>query len=396
MKKKLLFVLPSLVSGGAEKSLVSLLQTIDPSRYDVDLFLFRREGLFLPLVPSHVRVTDAGEMYAVFDGDARNAVLYFLKRGKPVTALRRVLYGRAQRLPEERRVAAGWKYLSRLLPRLSGYDAAVGYLEGTSTYFVLDNVDAKQKLSFLHTDYDRIASQKDLDERYYARLDMLFGVSDVCTRKAEVYFPFLRGKTRTMHNIISAELIRKMAEEPCDLPTDVPTVLTVARLSPPKGIDLAVQACAVLQKRGVSFRWRHIGAGELRAEIEEQIRGAGVEDTFILLGERSNPYSYMRACTVYVQPSRFEGKSIAVDEAKALCKPIVVTDFGTVRDQITDGVNGRIVPQKAEDLADAIETLLHDGAMRQAFSESLRGEHVGNTDEINKLYSVLETEKNEG
>ena len=76
--------------------------------------------------------------------------------------------------------------MSRLLPRLSGYDAAVGYLEGTSTYFVLDNVDAKQKLSFLHTDYDRIASQKDLDERYYARLDMLFGVSDVCTRKAEL------------------------------------------------------------------------------------------------------------------------------------------------------------------------------------------------------------------
>lgn len=396
MKKKLLFVLPSLVSGGAEKSLVSLLQTIDPSRYDVDLFLFRREGLFLPLVPPFVRVTDAGETYTVFDGGATDAVLYFLKRGKIVTALRRVLYGRAQRLPEERRVSVSWKYLSRMLPHLSGYDAAVGYLEGTSTYFVLDNVKAKQKLSFLHTDYDRIAVQKNMDARYYARLDLLFGVSDVCTQKAEAYFPFLRGKTRTMHNIISAELIRKMSDEPCDLPTDVPAVLTVARLSPPKGIDLAVQACAALQKRGVTFRWYHIGAGELRAQIEEQIRSEGAEDTFILLGERSNPYSYMRACTVYVQPSRFEGKSIAVDEAKALCKPIVVTDFGTVRDQITDGVNGRIVPQTAEGLADAIEALLTDGARRQTFCENLRDEHVGNTEEIEILYSVLETEKNEG
>ena len=396
MKKKLLFVLPSLVSGGAEKSLVSLLQTIDSSRYDVDLFLFRREGLFLPLVPPFVRVTDAGELYAVFDGNAKNAVLFFLKRGKFVTALRRVLYGRSQRLPTEQSAQIGWKYLSGMLPRLSGYDAAVGYLEGTSTYFVLDNVEAKQKLSFLHTDYDRIAAQKDMDARYYARLDMLVGVSDVCTQKAEAYFPFLRGRTRTMHNIISAELIRKMADEPCDLPTDVPAVLTVARLSPPKGIDLAVQACAVLQKRGVPFRWYHIGAGELRAEIEEQIRSEGVEDTFILLGERSNPYAYMRACTVYVQPSRFEGKSIAVDEAKALCKPIVVTDFGTVRDQITDGVNGHIVPQTAEGLADAIEALLTDGALRQTFCENLRNEHVGNTEEIEILYSVLETEKNEG
>ena len=389
MKKKLLFVLPSLVSGGAEKSLVSLLQTIDPSRFDVDLFLFRREGLFLPLVPAHVRVLDGGETYARFDGDARSAILFFLKRGKPLTAWRRLQYGRAQKRPEARRIAASWKYLSRVLPRLSGYDAAIGYLEGTSTYFALDNVHAAKTLAFLHTDYDRIASQQKMDARYYARLDTLFGVSDVCTQKAERYFPCLRGKTATMHNIISARLIQTMAQDECDLPTDVPSVLTVARLSPPKGIDLAVRACALLRRRGVPMRWYHIGAGELRADVEALIRDEQAEADFILLGERSNPYAYMRACDVYVQPSRFEGKSIAVDEAKALAKPIVVTDFGTVHDQISDGVNGLIVPQTPEAIADAVQKLLSDSALRNTLCAGLRAEAVGNTEEIEILYSAL-------
>ena len=395
MKKKVLFVLPSLRSGGAEKSLVSLLQTIDPARYDTDLFLFRREGLFLPLVPEYVRVLDGGETYARFDGSAKSAILYYLKHGKFLTAVRRILYGSAQRLPDAQRALKSWKYLSRMLPRLSGYDAAVGYLEGTSTYFVADNVKGGQKISFLHTDYDRIASQQAADARCYAQMDVLVGVSDLCTQKAEQVFPFLRGRTRTMHNIISAELIRKMAESPCDLPpADVPTVLTVARLSPPKGINLAVQACALLVRRGVKFRWVHIGSGELHDQIVQQICDAGVQNTFLLLGERSNPYSFMRACDVYVQPSRFEGKSIAVDEAKALAKPIVVTDFGTVRDQITDGVNGVIAPQTPEGIADALQSVLANGALRKTLCENLRAETIGNTEEIEVLYSILE--ENEG
>ena len=382
MKKKLLFVLPSLGSGGAEKSLVSLLQTIDPARFDVDLLLFRREGLFLPLVPAFVRVMDGGENYAHFDSAAKSSILYFLKRGKLLTAWRRLLYGRAQKLPPAKCVSASWRLLSRVLPRLSGYDAAIGYLEGTSTYYVLDNVVARQKFSYLHTDYDRIASQKNMDARYYARLDRLFGVSELCTQKAEAYFPFLRGKTATMHNIISARLIETMARDACDLPTDVPSILTVARLSPPKGVDRAVQACSLLRRRGVRVRWYHIGAGELHDEIESLIHTENVEQDFILLGERSNPYAYMRACDVYVQPSRFEGKSIAIDEAKALAKPIVATDFGTVRDQVTNGVNGLIVPQSPESIADAIQTLLSDDLLRQTLCGNLRAEKIGNAEEI--------------
>lgn len=387
MKKKLLFVLPSLRSGGAEKSLVTLLQTMDATRFEVDLLLFRREGLFLPLVPAWVRILDGGEAYSVFDGSIKKAVLYFLKRGKLRAALCRLLYARAQSDPKK-----AWKYLSRVLPEpTEQYDAAVGYLEGTATYFVADCVKAKKKITFLHTDYDRIVSQKSMDAPYYERMDALVGVSEQCCEKAIAHFPFLSGKAVTMHNIVSPAVIGAMARQGDGLcrESNETMLLTVGRLSPPKGIDLAVQACAILTERGRNIRWYHIGIGELQAQIETLIRERHVQERFILLGERSNPYPYTASCDIYVQPSRFEGKSIAIDEAKCLAKPIVVTDFGTVHDQIEDGVNGVIAPMTAEGIADAVERLLRSPELCQSLSEYLQKEPLGNESEIEKLYALL-------
>ena len=387
MKKKLLFVLPSLRSGGAEKSLVTLLQTMDATRFEVDLLLFRREGLFLPLVPDWVRILDGGEAYRIFDGSVRNALIYFLKRRNIRMALNRLLYAGAHGDPKK-----SWKYLSRVLPRPNEqYDAAVGYLEGTATYFVADCVRAKKKITFLHTDYDRIVSQKSLDAPYYERMDAFVGVSEQCCEKAIAHFPFLAGKAVTMHNIVSPAVIGAMARQGDGLcrESNETMLLTVGRLSPPKGIDLAVEACALLRQRGRNIRWFHIGIGELQTQIEALIREKRLEQCFVLLGERSNPYPYVASCDIYVQPSRFEGKSIAIDEAKCLAKPIVVTDFGTVHDQIQDGVNGLIAPMSPEGIAEAVERLLDSPKICADLCANLHSEKLGNEEEIEKLYALL-------
>ena len=390
MKKKLLFVIPSLRSGGAEKSLVTLLQLLDETRFDADLLLFRREGLFLPQVPQWVRVLDAGTDYTAFDSPVSDSLRYFLRRGKCVKAFRRLLYGRVMRGDPEKVPQLSWKYISRFLPRLGGYDAAIAYLEGTSTYYVVDCVQAKKKLAFLHTDYDRLLARRDMDAPYYRQIDCLIGVSQACTKKAEEVFPFLCGRTATMHNLIAPQVLRAMAEADEPFPQDgVPNLLTVGRLSEPKGIDLAVGACGELKRRGVRLRWYHLGVGELQREIETQIAAEDVRDCFFLLGERENPYPYFRHCDVYVQPSRFEGKSIAVDEAKCFARPIVVTDFGTVRDQITDGVNGLIAQKTPQSIADTVERLLEDAALRQTLTDNLLAGEIGNCAEIETLYALL-------
>ena len=390
MKRKLLFVIPSLRSGGAEKSLVTLLQLLDYARFDVDLLLFRREGLFLSQVPPQVRVLSAGAAYAAFDSPPAVSLRYFLCRGRLISAVRRLLYGCVMRSSSPKQLQQSWKYISRFLPRLSGYDAAIAYLEGTSTYYVVDRVQANKKIAFLHTDYARLRRFQGMDAQYYPKIDRLIGVSPACTEKAQEAFPFLRGKTATMQNLIAPSVLHSMGDAHVPLPQDgVPNLLTVGRLSEPKGIDLAVKASGALMRRGVRFRWYHIGVGELQQQIEALIAEQDAASCFFLLGEQENPYPYFKQCDIYIQPSRFEGKSIAVDEAKCFARPIVVTDFGTVRDQIADGVNGLICEKTPQSIADAVERLLREPALRQKLTENLLREKTGNAQEIETLYALL-------
>ncbi len=392
MKKSLLFVLPSLESGGAQKSLVTLLRLTDYEKYDVDLLLFRKEGLFLDLLPERVNVIEADKDYLMFDSGAVGGIKYFLKNGKLSVAVSRILYGRAQRMSDEKRIEKSWKYLSRVMPKPEkSYDAAIGYLEGTSTYYIADFVKADKYVSVLHTDYDRILCQKKTDGKYYRKMDVLIGVSEKCTEKAVRYFPFLQGRTATVYNIISPTLIKEMAKEECEFPKkgDSKVILTVGRMSEPKGIDTAVSACSELVGRGYDIKWYHIGTGEDEEKIKAKIQKLSLSDRFILLGEQSNPYKFISRCDIYVQPSRFEGKSIAVDEAKALKKPIVVTDFDTVFDQIEDSVNGIITHKDHVSVADGVERLINDFSLREALCGNLMNEKVGNEEEIERFYSLI-------
>ncbi len=394
MKKNLLFIMPSLHSGGAEKSLVTLLSLLDRGRYNVDLLLFRNEGLFLGQVPDYVNVIEAKEDYRYFDGSLSAAMKHFLLRGAFHKAVKRLLYSAAlYGRDEKRKNRLAWRYLSGCLPRLPRvYDASIGFLEGTAIYFCIDKTNAARHIGWLHTDYDRISEQKGMDEPYFRRLDELVGVSAKCCEKAEAAFPFLKGKTVVIENIISREIIESMAEgeNVYDKTNGETVILTIGRLSPPKGIDLAVLTCAELKKRGRRIKWYHIGKGELYDEIKALAVNSGVENDFIFLGERGNPYPYIKQCDIYVQPSRFEGKSIAVDEVKCLSKPLVVTNFSTVVDQITDGVNGLIAEMTPESVADKVCALIDDPALAKKLSGNLKRENVGNENEIEKLYRLIE------
>ena len=110
-----------------------------------------------------------------------------------------------------------------------------------------------------------------------------------------------------------------------------------------------------------------------------------------LLGLKENPYPYIANSLLYVQPSKFEGKSIAIDEAKILLKPIVTTNFPTVYDQITHGETGLISEMNPTALANEIEKLLIDENLRNKFAENLSKENWGTESEIEKLYQLIES-----
>ncbi len=393
MKKKILFVIPSLRSGGAEKSLITLLTLFDYEKYDVDLLCFRQEGLFYDKIPAEVNVITDTKDYEMFDGSVKSAVKYFFKKGKISAIVDRLKYVKSYSEPDaflkEKKM---WALLKKQLPEITThYDVAVGYLEGIASYFAAENINADKKICYVHNDFKKLGLNKKINRELFRKCDKVVTVSQVCLDSLTNEFPELKEKFIVVENITSPRLLKKSSIEGNVFEADdgKTVLLTVGRFAPQKGIDLAVKACAELKKRGRQIKWYHIGTGELKAEIEALIKELNLSDSFILLGERANPYPYIGQCDIYVQPSRYEGKSIALDEAKCLEKPIVTTDFTTVFDQFTDGVNGIICEMNEKDMADKIEMLIDDKKLKKTLCENLSSEKTGNEDEIEKFYGLL-------
>lgn len=140
------------------------------------------------------------------------------------------------------------------------------------------------------------------------------------------------------------------------------------------------------------MKWFIIGYGspEIEQQVKEEIRKEGMEEHVILLGKQSNPYPYIRTCDIYVQPSRYEGKSITVREAQILCKPVIVTHYPTAPSQVQDGVDGVIVPLEREACAEAMIKVIRDEKLLSSLTEYLSEHDYGNESEIEKIYKLCE------
>ena len=114
-----------------------------------------------------------------------------------------------------------------------------------------------------------------------------------------------------------------------------------------------------------------------------------MQDYCIILGKKENPYPYMAACDVYVQPSRFEGKAVTVREAQILCKPVVIANYKTASSQVQDGIDGIIFPQSNEEMADAIVTFLQNKQKQEQIIDYLQTHHYGNENEVKKLDELI-------
>lgn len=395
-KKKVLFVNFSLHSGGIEKSLVTVLGLMDFTRYEVDLQLFADEGLFLERVPAQVN-----HLPSLFPGvyrkNIRQAFPALLRQGKPLVALCRLLvtFAGKTRGGMGDRLGRMWNVEKHFIrPSRKEYDAVVAFMEGQPIYYAVEKVNAKRRIGFIHGDYQAMGLNAALDRPYAAKLDALCTVSESCREALCRTFPEYQEKFYCIYNIISARFLRKMAEEPARFGDSFsgPRILTIARLSPQKGLDLALPAAALLKQRGVAFRWYIIGVGPEEAALRAQAAKLGLQQDVVFLGEQGNPYPFLRACTVYAQPSRFEGKSIAVDEAMVMARPILLTDFSTAADQIDSGRNGLIVPMNPEGIAEGLQRLLEDPALREQFSAALAAQDYTNEGELCKLCALIEGE----
>ena len=386
--KKILFVMHTLGFGGAERALVNLLCELPQERFAVDVLLFQRKGALMAQLLSWVRVLETPDTLNCLYGPLKKAGRYALPKlmGKGLAMLAR----------RTRKDQAGWRWrhvYGKLIPMLQGhYDAAVAFSGSEIQYFVADCVEADKKIVFVHNDYRTAGYSAEYDEASFEKMDAIVSISKRCVETLEEVFPQYRERMLYLENITSSAVIKARAAEcePPEFASDRVNILSVGRLWAQKGFDMAIDAAAILKKEGVKFRWYVLGEGDLRQPLQQQIDALGLTEDFRLLGARENPYPYMRRCDVLVQSSRYEGKSVVLDEAKMLCTPIVATAYPTVADQVADGQEGLVVSMSAEGIAEGVRRMLTDDALREGITAYLAAHEYGNQAEVKKYIKLLD------
>ena len=376
----------TLQSGGVSKSIVNLLNVMDRTTYDVHLLLLDRAGDILsPYLPSDITAHVNRAIENLHRGLRGVRALLF-------TGHLLLAFGSLLRMLMSK-ISRAWagRWLAYLMPRFTDltFDLIIDYGGQQQLYYMVDKLDGKKKITFFHNDYSKWPYYYAADRLYYPKVDQILSISQTCVDVLKAYFPDCKDKISVMQNISSPVLITKQANETVDLPIAPLLLVSLGHIMRRKGTDFSIDAAKILQKKGVEFKWMLVGK-VVEKDLIRRIEQEGLADRFVVLGIRSNPYPYIKAADIYVHPARFEGKSIALDEAKILCKPIIVTNFSTVNDQFEDRVNASICEMNGDALADAIIELAANKELRQSYVAYLNAHIVDNSSEVEKLYTFID------
>lgn len=395
MKKNILILMPSMFIGGAERSLIGLMESIDYTKYNIDLFLYRREGEFLKFIPNKVNLLPQISSYTNFDRPIKDVLFsknfrFGLKRLKAKIDIKK----RGQE-----NVWSSLQYIYHnimpLLPNLDKeYDLAINFLNPAE--ILVEKVNAKKKIAWIHTDYTKIVPDKELDLKVYSNVDYIANVSKTCEEQFLSIYNQLEDKCIVVENILSENFIKEQSQEKImdkqfnDVDEETIKILSIGRYDGAKNFDNVPEICSNILKNGYKVKWYIIGFGTDENLIKEKIKEFNMQDNIILLGKKENPYPYIKGCDIYVQPSRYEGKSVAVREAQILNKPVVITNFETSKSQLIDGFDGIIVPMDNEGCAEGIYNLIKDKELQQRLIENTKITDYTNKQELEKIYALLE------
>lgn len=370
-RKKILFVCYGLGIGGIEKCLVNLINAM-PENFEIDVLLMNPQYAFKNQIKRSVHFLNTFD-YVLNIEDTMNEVR------KRKGLLEKLSLTAAYccfrlRIKLKRDAWVGFK------PLPDRYDVAIAYSHHDfSPYYVIDKVKADKKVLWYHNGaYENEGKRYDRDKRYYTVFDHVIAVSTDCAKVLSEKFTFKEGQLLVLKNLCDADSVRIKAAQNVERSFEKKGVhiVTVGRMTREKGADLALEACKILCNEGRNVYWHWVGDGNQAQIIRARIAAYGLEDRFLLEGNQDNPYPFVRCGDVYVQPSYYEAYSTTVTEAKVLCKPIITTDVGGMRDQLNDGVNGLIVPIDAVAVADAVSKMVDDTELRSKFVKQLEMEKI--------------------
>ena len=400
--KKILFVVNTLNEKDGANTLLTLLRAIDSPDYSVDLYIMMNCGDVFSQLPEGIHLLNkrpftssskkgADRMYHTFA-----AIKNSFRNGAFLTSIP-YMFANLWRMLEANKIYAG-----RLHDRMianggkrfkTEYDIAIAFSEGAATYYVADYVKALKKAAWVYRNCNLNEFNEYLDEDAYDKMDKVFATSESIKEAFLEVHPECMGKTEIYHEIIDQDTIRRLAKEgtPDGFEDKGLRLLTVGRLSSQKAYDVAIQAMVYLRKWHYPIKWYVIGDGPLRKPLQDLINQKKLTDYFILLGEKANPYPYFANCDIYVHATRFEGKSIAIQEAQTLGCAVIVSDVNGNREQIENGYDGVVCNLNGKKLAEAIADMAEDPYIRKRMGNRNMNKNLDYSGKnVDQLFRLIE------
>ena len=382
MKKSILFCCYGLGIGGIEKCMISLLNALDTTKYDIDVLPMNPEYALRDSLRADVHLLDPFD-YVMNTTDTLEAF-----RNKKVSVLHYARYITFRLVNKWGKKP--WKLFSS--PKKT-YDIAIAYAHtGYVPYYVIDQIHANRKYMWHHEGRYIKDARCILDQEYYPKFDAIVPVSNDDKQVLIEAFPDLADRFHVLYNVLDREDILKKSLAPIDYSTD-PNLLkitTVGRLTAQKGPDILLEVADKLQEEGIPFLWYWVGSGDQEQWLRTETKKRGLTGKILQMGNQSNPYPYIAGCDIYVQPSRYEAYCTTTLEAQVLGKPIVVTDVCGMREQFTDGVDGILTAVAPEPIAEAILTLYHNPQKQEALKSELSRKMSSENNILQSYYELFD------
>lgn len=397
--KKILIMSHALEIGGAESSLLGLLENIDTKKYEVDLFLMRHSGELIQYIPPTVHLLPEIPQYA----SLAIPISKVIKQGYIGIAIGRVI-GKCKARVRTKKLGFladnavsleySHKYTKNVMPKISDtkYDFAISFL--TPHYFLAEKIDAKKKMAWIHTDYSIVKVDIESELKMWSKYDYIASISENVSESFLKIFPSLKERVVLIENILPIHYMKELRNAfstEQEMPSDGSLkLLSIGRFSSAKKFEEIPAICKRIRDNGINVKWYLIGYGGEEDLIRRKILEEHMEEFVIILGKKENPYPYIKACDIYLQPSRYEGKSVAVREAQSLNKPVIITNYQTAQSQLKDGYDGIIVPLDIQGCAEGIIEVICNKELQQKLIENTLKNDYTNVNEIDKLYRLIE------
>lgn len=348
--KNILIIIDTLSGGGAERVLKDLLNSIDTSKYNIELLLINKIGVYLEEIEKKYKVMNLTKFEIK---NRKNVLLSFFERVIRYTSVK---------------FMSSSFILNSIIPHK--YDIEVAFLEGRSTRILYKRKNNAKKISWIHTDLSKHRTMSKRNEfKAYSVMHKIVAVSNGSADSFRKLYPELVNKMEVIYNPIDVNLINIESKKyNALLDSNLINFVSVGRISYEKGYDILLEAHKNLMEKGYFHRIYILGEGILKDKIQKKIEKYGLQSSIKLLGYNKNPYPYMLKADIFLSSSRYEGFPLVLCEAIALGKPIIATKCTGSIEILDNGEYGLMVDvENIEDMQNKMKKMILEKSTREYY-----------------------------